>query len=93
MNFDAVDYRKRVAKWRERYEGISRSIRMLKRCAAFSAQAGNQTGSADLQRALTVLQDESRIMLYERQEMKDEWNYYNNRPVFALVVLGDVIFS
>lgn len=93
MNFDVVDYRKRVAKWRGRYEGISRSIRMLKRCAAFSAQVGNQSGSADLQRALTVLQDEARFMLYERQEMKDEWAFYNDSTKFEMVVLGDVIFS
>lgn len=92
MNFDVSDYRRRLRNWRARYDGVSQSIRVLKRDAAQSAKVGSNTGA--YQRALVVLQDEARYLLEVRSAMKDEWVFYNApRVVFIGVVLGDSIFS
>lgn len=92
MNFDVRQYRRRVQRWRQVYAGLSESIRVLKQRVALAGTANNSRDQAALQRALTVLQDEARVLLDERQQMKDYWHAYNS-PQYTELVLGVVFFS
>jgi len=91
MSFDVRTYRRRVQRWREIYAGITDSIRVLKMNIAAHSKV-NSNDAPGLQRALTVLQDEARALMEERQMMKDYWHMHNTRlPVD--IYLGVVILT
>ncbi len=85
-SFDIRTYRRRVQRWRQMYAGLTASIREMKRQAAYADEK-----QPDFQRALTILQDEARFLMLQRQEMKDYWHMCNSRP--ADIYLGVVIFT
>lgn len=90
MNFDVLTYRRRVQRWRQMYAGVTASIRVLKQRCALAGMANNKDQAA-FQRALTILQDEARFLMLQRQEMKDYWHMCNSQP--ADIYLGVVIFT